>query len=68
MAVILTDWRRGRRKGGSDRVMVVKKRQRKRSVQAVHGRGEKRRGAERGVVEGGETLPLYRGRGRGGGR
>jgi hypothetical protein len=41
MEVILTGCRRRRRRGGSDRETVVKKRQRKCSVPAVLGHGEK---------------------------
>jgi hypothetical protein len=41
MEVILTGCRRRRRRGGSDRETVVKKRQRKCSVRAVLGHGDK---------------------------
>jgi hypothetical protein len=68
MVVILTGYRRGQQRGGSDRAMVVKKRRRKCLVRAALGHREKRRGVGRGVVEGSEALPLYRGRGGGGGR
>jgi hypothetical protein len=68
MAVILTGYGRGRWRGESDLAMVVKKCQRKLSVQAALGHGQKRRGAGRGAVEGGEALPLYRVRGGGDGR
>jgi hypothetical protein len=67
MAVILTGCRRGWRRGGSDRAMVVKKRWRKHTVQAVLGHGENGRGAARGAVEDGDGLRLYRSRGGGGG-
>jgi hypothetical protein len=50
---------RGRQRGG--RAMAVKKRWRRRSVQAALGREEKRRRAGRGAVENGGSLPLYRG-------
>jgi hypothetical protein len=65
MAVILIDCRRGQRRGGSDRATVVKKRRRKHLVRAALGCGEKRRGAGRGAVEGGDGLPLCRSRGGG---
>jgi hypothetical protein len=67
MAVILIGCRRGRRRGRSDRAMVVYERRRKHSVRTALGHGEKRRGVRRGAVEGGEALPLYWGRGGGGG-
>jgi hypothetical protein len=63
MAVILTGYRRG----GNGRASVSKKWQRRCSVRAVLGRGEKRRGEGRGAVEGGDGPPLYRSRGGGGG-
>jgi hypothetical protein len=66
-AVILTGGRRGRRRGGNGRASMGKKRWRRRSVRAVLGRGEKRRGEGRGAVEGGDGPPLYRSRGGGGG-
>jgi hypothetical protein len=66
-AVILTGCRRRWRRGGSDRAMVVKKRWRKHTVQAVLGHGENGRGAARGAVEDGDGLRLYRSRGGGGG-
>jgi hypothetical protein len=68
MAVILTYCRWGRRRGGGDRVTVVKKQWRKHSMWAAHGRGEKRRGVGRGAMEDGVALPLYRGQGGGSGQ
>jgi hypothetical protein len=58
MAVILTGCRRGRRRDGTGRASVGKKWQRRHSVWAVLGRGEKRRGEGRGAVESGDG-PLY---------
>jgi hypothetical protein len=48
----------GRRRGGTSWASVGKKWQRRRSVRAVLGRGEKRRGEGRGAVESGDG-PLY---------
>jgi hypothetical protein len=48
MALILTGCRRGRRMGGGDRAMILKKQRRKRSVWAVLGHEKKRRGVGRG--------------------
>jgi hypothetical protein len=66
-AVILTGYRRERRRGERDQAMVVKEQWRKCSVRVALGHGEKRIGVGRGALEGGEALPLYRGRGGGGG-
>jgi hypothetical protein len=52
MVVILTGYRRGQQRGGSDRAMVVKKRRRKCLVRAALGHREKRRGVGRGVAAG----------------
>jgi hypothetical protein len=58
--------RRGRQCGG--RATAVKKWQRRRSVRAALGHGESSRRARRGAMEDDGALPLYRGRGGGGGR
>jgi hypothetical protein len=61
MAVILTDCRRGRRRGGSDRAMVGKKRRGNPLVRAALGLGEKRKRAGGGAVKDDGALPFYRG-------
>jgi hypothetical protein len=57
---------RGRQCGGW--ATAVRKWRRRHSVQEVLGLRKKRRRVERGAVEAGGALPLYRGRGGGGGQ
>jgi hypothetical protein len=63
MAVILTGYRRGWQRVGSDRAAVGKKWRRKRSVRAALGLGKKRKRAGGGAVKDDGALPFYRGRG-----